>query len=205
MNEFDYKPNSFKSKEASSEKSAEVTKRAEKVVTGNVKTRKNSEAKKLANIFIAEDIHTVKNYIWMDVLVPTIKKAVSDIITNGIDMILYGGHGRPKSGNGASKVSYASYYKSEERRSEPERYRTYDYDNIEFERRSDAEEVLFRLREWRNQYGLVRVADLYDLAGITTGSYTDNKYGWTSLNNAEVMRTRGGMYIIKLPKAMPID
>ena len=204
MNEFEYKPNSHKSKQASTEQSTEVEKRVEKVVTGNVKTRKNSEAKKLANVFIAEDISTVKNYIWMDVLVPTIKKAVSDIITNGIDMILYGGHGRPKNSTGASKVSYSSYYKNEERRSEPERYRTYDYDTIEFERRTEAEEVLYRMRDLRNQYGIVRVADFYDLVGVTTGSYTDNKYGWTSLNNAEVVRSRG-MYVIKLPRAMPID
>ena len=52
-------------------------------------------------------------------------------------------------------------------------------------------------------YGLVRVADLYDLVGIT-GSYTDNKYGWTNIRNVEPIRVRDG-YMLKLPKAMPID
>ena len=203
MNEFEYKPNSNKSKEVQAEKPAEVTKRAEKVVSGNVKTRKKSEASKLANIFIAEDISNVKNYIWLDVLVPTIKKAVSDIITNGIDMILYGGNGRPKSGSRADKVSYRDYYEGEKHRSEPERYKTYDYDTVEFDRRAEAEEVLYRMRELRDRYGLVRVADFYDLVGVT-GSFTDNRYGWTSLSNAEVIRSRGA-YIIKLPRAMPID
>jgi hypothetical protein len=52
-------------------------------------------------------------------------------------------------------------------------------------------------------YGLVRVADLYDLVGIT-GNYTDNKYGWMNIRNADIVRVRDG-YMIKLPRAMPID
>ena len=52
-------------------------------------------------------------------------------------------------------------------------------------------------------YGVVRVADLYDLVG-KTGDYTDNKYGWTNIRNAEIVRVREG-YWIKMPRAMPID
>ena len=52
-------------------------------------------------------------------------------------------------------------------------------------------------------YGLVRVADLYDLVGIT-GNYTDNKYGWTNITRAEIVRTRDG-FMIKMPRAVPID
>ena len=53
-------------------------------------------------------------------------------------------------------------------------------------------------------YGIVSVADLYDLVGITGGSYTDNKYGWTNVHNASVIRVRDG-YMIKMPKALPLD
>ena len=53
-------------------------------------------------------------------------------------------------------------------------------------------------------YGVVRVADFYELVGVT-GNYTDNKYGWTDIRNASVVRARDGGYIIKLPKAFPID
>ena len=42
-----------------------------------------------------------------------------------------------------------------------------------------------------------------DLVGVT-GNYTDNKYGWTNIRNAEVVRVRDG-YRIKLPRALPID
>lgn len=55
-----------------------------------------------------------------------------------------------------------------------------------------------------DMYGVVSVADLYDLVGIT-GNYTDNKYGWTNIRNAEPVRAMGGGYMLKLPKALPIN
>ena len=57
--------------------------------------------------------------------------------------------------------------------------------------------------ELLDTYGLVRVADLKDLVGIT-GSYTDNRYGWTSLRSAEIVRVRDG-YMIKMPRAVVIE
>ena len=69
--------------------------------------------------------------------------------------------------------------------------------------RGEAEIVLSRMDELIDTYGIVTIADLYDLAGVT-GDYTTNNYGWTNIRNAEVVRVRDG-YIIKMPKAMPID
>ena len=51
-------------------------------------------------------------------------------------------------------------------------------------------------------YGIVSVADLFDLVGIT-GNYTDNKYGWKNISNAKAIRVWDG-YILSLPKAIPI-
>lgn len=104
----DYKPNSHRFKEEQKEAQVEE-KRIEKVVKGNVKTKKKSEISKVADVFISEDITNVKNYILMDVLVPAIKKAVKDIVTDGVEMILYGSTGRRDKKPG-SNVSYARYY-----------------------------------------------------------------------------------------------
>ena len=53
-------------------------------------------------------------------------------------------------------------------------------------------------------YGMVSVMDLYDLVGVS-GNYTDNKYGWVNIKNAEPVRTMGGGYMLKLPKAIPLN
>lgn len=104
----EYKPNSHRSKEERKESIPE--KHVEKVISGTVKPKKKSEMQKFADVFISEDVNNVKSYIVMDVLVPAIKKAISDIVTNGIDMILYGEAGKSKKNSTASKVSYQKYY-----------------------------------------------------------------------------------------------
>lgn len=205
MSDLDYKPNSNRYKKEQSNAPAE-RKKVEKVVKGTVKTRKKSEVSKLKDVFISEDVSNVKSYIVMDVLIPAAKKAISDIVRDGIDMILYGDTHRGRSSSSASYVSYRSYSDRDRRDTRRESSRTrvgYDYDDIVLESRVEAEEVLQRMDELIETYGIVSVADLYDLVGKTC-NYTDNKYGWTNIRNAEPVRVRDG-YLLKMPKAGPID
>ena len=202
----EYKPNSHKSKEARREITPD--KKIEKVVTGEVVTRKKGMMQKFAEALISDDASSVRSYILMDVLVPAAKKAISDVVTNGVDMILYGEAGRNRRNNNATKVSYRSYYEHDnDRREQRDKNRNrgaaYSYDDVVLSTRGEAEEVLLRMNELIDTYGLVSVADLYDLVGIT-GNYTDNKYGWTSLRTAEPVWVRYG-YMLKLPRALPLD
>lgn len=209
-----YKPNSHKYKEENKNSLNDETLRerpkVEKVVTGKVRTKKKSHVTKFADIFISEDAASVKSYVFMDVLVPAIKKAISDIVTDGIDIILYGGTGHTKkrsSGSNATYVAYRNYSdrdrRDDRRRDEGYRRNRYNFDDLVLESRGEAEDVLDRMDELLDQYSQVTVADLYDLVGIT-GEYTDNKYGWTSLNTARVEPVRGGGYVLRLPNPMPI-
>lgn len=201
----EYKPNSNKYKKEQQEmvKSTDE-KRANKVVTGKVITKKEGFFSKLTKGFISDDAKNVKSYVFGEVLIPAIKKAISDIVTDGIDIILYGESRKGGRRSVADRVSYRSYYDNKPSyRDTASRYDDYSYDNIILETRADAEEVLARMDEMMDTYGLVRVADFKDLVGIT-GSYTDNKYGWTNIRSAEVVRVRDG-YTIRMPRAVPID
>ena len=199
-----YKPNSHKSKEENKALPDEREK-LEKIIKGTAKTKKN-EIRKLKDVFISEDVKSVKSYILMDVLVPAIKDAIEDIVTNGIRMVLRGETSARKSSS-ASKVSYNRIYDSKinndrfARDSSPSL--RYSYDDIILESRGEAEDVITRMEEIIEEYGFVRVADLYDLVGIT-GDYTDNKYGWTSIRSAEPVRVRNG-YMLRLPRAVPLN
>ena len=199
----DYAPNSHRFKEE--QKAVPAERKIEKVAKGKAKTRKKSEIRKFADVFIAEDVDSVKNYVFMDVIVPAIKKALYDVVTNGADMFLFGGNGRAKSGSNGSKVSYRSFYdnKKEDRRDTRPSNR-FDFEDVSFQTRGEAEAARIQMEEVIDRYGYVTVADLYDMADLTA-PYTGNKYGWTSIRSAEVARTRDGDYIIKLPKAMPIE
>lgn len=205
MDETNYRPNSHKYKTEQRENEAEQ-KRVEKVVTGAVKTKKKNEIRKLADVFIAEDARNVKSYVLIDILVPAIKKAVSDIVTNGIDMILYGGSNPNGKKAGSSKISYTNYYDRRDDHHRPSSATTrarFDYDDIIFSSRGEAEAVREEMNNVIERYGFVTVADMYDMAELSQ-PYTSNKYGWTSIRTAEVVRVRDG-YILKLPKALPID
>lgn len=205
----EYKSNSYRSKEL--QKNDDVKpedRKIEKVVTGVVKTKKKSKISQAMDNFISEDAKNVKSYVLGEVLIPAIKKAISDIVTDGIDIILYGeARGRNKRST-ADRVSYRSYYDDRGGRNRMNERQaimagSYSYDDIILSTRGEAEDVLSRMDELIETYGLVRVADLYDLVGIT-GNYTDNKYGWMNIRNAEIIRVRDG-YMIKMPRAVPID
>lgn len=195
----EYKSNSHKSRQNQNDDIPE--KKVEKVVSGSVKSKKKNGLQKITNVFVPEDVDDVKSYIFEDIVVP----AVKDIILDAVRAFLgVNGTSRGRSST-SSKISYRKYYDDRDRRDlAPTRTRTgYDYDDIILETRGEAEDVLERMEELIDMYQLVSVADFYDLVGVS-GNYTDNKYGWTNVRNASVVRVRDG-YMIKLPKALPLN
>lgn len=178
-------------------------KKVEKIVSGPVKQQKKSGVQKLADIFIAKDISDVKSYVVSDVIIPTIKDVIEDVV----HLLLRGevSRGDRKKTTAASRVSYRSFYDRERDRrdrDEPRSRISYDYENYTLNTRGEAEEVLSVMDEMIATYGSVSVADYYDLLGVS-GNYTDNKYGWTDLRGARVAVLRDG-YAIKFPRAIPL-
>ena len=176
--------------------------KTQKVIEGTAKTKKKTNARKLADIFLPEDVTSVKEYIFWERIVPAIK----DIIHDTVDTFLYGESRRPSYSSG-SRISYSGYY-SGNNRPEPRKdtgrpRNAFDYDDIIFDSRIQGEQVLDNLIDILDQYNIVTVGDLYDSAGITTTNYMVNRYGWDNLADSSVVRVREG-YTLKLPKAKPI-
>ena len=177
------------------------------VVTGSTSTKKQNGLSKFANSIITESFENVGSWLFSEVVIPNIKKAISDLVTNGVDMLLYGKASGPRSSSSSiSKVSYGSYY------SKPEREvvragsdgSSVTYDDIIFSSRGDAEAVITAMEDVIGKYGSVSVADFFELSDVPAPNYTLNKYVWTSVRNAQVLRCRDG-YIIKMPRAKAID
>lgn len=190
----EYKSNSHKSKEQNT--NVVDREKVEKVVSGTVKTKKKSGLRKFFGNIVSEEVSDIKTYIVKDIVIPSVKKAISDTI----DMMLYGDSHRGRS-NG-SKISYRSYYDDPRTRNVSPARSGYSFDDIILESRGDAEQVISQMGDLIETYGIVSVADLYDLVGISC-DYTGNKYGWTNIRNAEVVRVRDG-WMLKMPKALPI-
>ena len=197
----DIKPNSHKYKAENSEK-----KKIEPVVKSGAKLRKKNELQKVAGSIISEDAKSVKSYILMDVLVPAIKDAIEDIVTNGIRMLLRGDTSARRSGpsGGISHISYNKAYDRRDRSSLDRPRGVMDFDDLILPTRYEAEEVLRSLDDLIETYRIVSVADMYEAAGIRDFEYTARNYGWKDIRRAEVVRVKNG-YWLKMPNVSPID
>lgn len=72
--------------------------------------------------------------------------------------------------------------------------------------RKEAKQILVYMQDIIDRYGVVTLADFYDLEDYTKAVYLDNKYGWHSLRGARVSLIRiGGAYRMKLPDLEVIE
>lgn len=197
---YEFKSNSHKSKEQQAVKEHE---KLAPVVSGSAKAKKRSVSSKLANIFFPGDVKSIKQSVVQDVVIPTVK----NIMLDSLEMILFpDGRVGKRGKGGGTRVSYGSYYEKGEKavRAIKNRMDVFDYDDVEFETRGDADAVLFALDDVIERYGSASVGDLYDLSQVTTTNYAVNKYGWTDLRDATVVAIRGGGWTIRLPRAEPL-
>lgn len=194
----EYKSNSHRSKEE--KKQAPDRKKTQAVAKAKVK--KKSSVRKFTETFVSEDVSNVKDYIIGDFIIPLIQKTICDIFEEIPKTIFYGkSKGRKHTSDRLSYRSYSDRDRRDRRYDEPRRSR-FDSDDIVFDTRGEAEKVLSVMDEIMDEYDLVRVSDLYDLAGLSC-PYVWNDYGWTNIRNAEVVRVRDG-YVIKMPRATNI-
>ena len=181
--------------------------RLKKVVQGTATTRKPSLAKKFGETFIAEDVTSVKDYLFFDVLVPAIKDTIVNFVTNGINAVIYGDTRQRQSrfnqpyGN-RPYTSYSSYSRQSrpvEGSFRPGREMRYSQEKEPIvESRYDADLVLEELNNCICEYDQATVGDLYDLLGFDP-DHTDYKWGWTDLSSATVRKVPGG-WLIDLPR-----
>lgn len=199
-----------------SRKEPKKKEKQQQITTGKVIQKKKSLGKKFTETFLGDDIESVSTYIIHDVIIPAAKNMMSDTVSNGIEMLLFGQvrGSRTARDRNQSYVSYNSPYKksnngavnvrNERERQYPNKNRSrHNFDDILLETRGEAEEVLSHLVDLTEDYGMASVGDLYDLVGITS-NFTDDKYGWENLSTATVERIRDG-YLIHLPRTMVLD
>lgn len=202
----EYRSNSNKSREQ--QRIEEQKPKTEKLDIGTVKTKKRSGLMKIRDSVIKEDAHNVGSYVMSELFLPRLIDMIADMGKGAIEMFLYGGDydAKARKRSPGSRVSYRSYYEDDRRyRDDRDRHynRPYDYDEITFQSRADADDVLNNLYGILDRYKYVTVADLFDSVG-EPGRHTDCKWGWTDLRGSYIRRD-GRDYVIELPKPMPIE
>lgn len=191
---------------------AQKTKEKIQPVTSNVIVKKESELSKIKKKFFAEDVRTAGGYVLGDVIIPGLKKTLSEIVKRGIDFLIYGSKGSGQN-SGPGLISYTNYYT----RNNPDYSNSlgnpnsvnrsastvYAVNDVIFPEMVEAEETLLRMKEIIASYGMVSVSDFYDLIG-RRGSFVDSNWGWRDLSTAEIIRVNEG-YSIRYPRVIPLE
>ena len=195
-------------------KPADAEEHKKPVVTGKVSVRKKSEGRKLLETFFEGDIKQVGKSVWQDLLVP----AVKDMLYGALDQAFRGMIYRDYNGRDrrsredrrstAARLEDFSRYSDRNRRSDrvrDDREDVYDYGELFFERRDDAENAMLELYDLLDRYGTASAGHLYEAAGLKVRQ-TDFNYGWRKRDRGEIYvdSCRGG-YLLKTPRPKALD
>lgn len=180
-----------------------------KAITKNVIEKKSSRNPNIR--LVSEDAKSVGNYVLVDIIIPKIKELITTGFKYAIDFVFYGTKGTKSNKPGIGTVSYSSFYSSPTYQ-QPGSYSNpmvsrpnniFTINEIVFPDREDAEKVLLALNDTIMKYGCANVGDFYDFIN-KPHSFTDLKYGWRDLRDAEIIRVSDG-FTIRFPKVIPIE
>lgn len=164
------------------------------------RVRHESTTKKVIGEIIKEDARSVGETVLWDVVVPTVKNLISDVITRGIDSMLYGDSRPTRSRSGYS--DYSGYSRPKDRRDRPverrerrsSRISEPERNEIIFDTRSDASDVIDRMSDLIDQYGQASLADLNALIGASS-NFIDDNWGWTDMGSFNIRQVRDGFML----------
>ena len=190
------------------------------------KKRKKGLLERLVIGLIGPDgIPKVGHYLNHEIVIPAIKDIVVNSISSGVQMMMYGtDNGRPNSMANQYQRPTAGrpYYSSQPRTNyqapqagpvqndqyiKPNRSNQAKSEDIAIADRNQALEVLAHMEEDSLTYGVVTLAEFYDLVGVDS-SYTDNNFGWTYEmvhHDGRVAALPRGGYVIVLPDMIPVS
>ena len=193
-------------------------------IKGRVYTKEPTFKEKLRRSFMKEDLKSIRDYIFFDVIIPNVKKSIFDTVMGALGQTL--GIQLPKTysssvfvNNSSNRTSsgFRDYtaissrsrdYIHERNSFEYDRYRIHD---IIFESKEEALSILELMTDICDTNHSVSIFTFYEKAGIREGNpYTNRKWGWRNLNGVcvvpiETSSFESGIgYVIDFPDARPI-
>lgn len=221
INDFSSYPNASYSAKVNTEqvKPKAKPKQEQVVAAGRVKIKKQSAWRKAKHRIFEQEGKEIKDYVVNDVVIPAAKETLWTAVSNGLEILLYGEarHSVRRSGGllgGQRYGNYVSYNSISSNRNNTSPIKSglgasasirnsLSLDDFIFQSRGEALDILDRMSAILTDYGIVTVADLYDMCGLKT-PYTYNNYAWRDLSTAGVSLTRDG-YLLNLPTPQVLD
>jgi len=211
---------------AAEEETPKEERKIQKIEGVKVVKTKKSIGKRIKEGFGGNDMQSVGTYLMWDVLVPAARDLVFDIIIEGARGSLYGDASRRptssigsnRSGivgsNNTSRVRTTNYNGISRAQSAPVQSNNmtsrdksqFDFSDLVLDSRIKAEEIILKMNDALEEFGLVSVAEFYDALEISGNGFTDQKYGWNAetFQGARVRPARGG-FLLDIPQPRPFE
>lgn len=179
---------------------AEAPSEPKKKPTGIVRTRKVSTFKEVFAALFPEGLKGIKEHLIWDMFVPRMQEFLHDGWDDVGDVLFQGGG---KSRQSDSHVSYDSQYRRNSQVHRPITRPAYDYQEVVWSSRAEAERLLRVMNAILREYKVVTLLDYNDEVGYQTYP-GQSHYGWIRLDSARVERTYDG-WVVVLPRPVEID
>ena len=176
------------------------------VVSGAIEAKRPA-TRRFFDFLFAESPKALSRKVGRDVVVPRLKAGMEEALNSFIAGMFWGdAANRPISGivkgtvlrGGVVNYSAASTNPTMMARQALPQRSSGNYKDLILPTQQSAEVLLANMYALLNEYRIVAVADLYELAEMTP-AISDDAYGWTSLEGSRISKIREG-YLLELPR-----
>lgn len=176
------------------------------------KPKKKKFGQKLKEAMFSEDIGngSVTEYVFFRILVPSIKRVLSDMANTAINMAL-GLDPKTRTVGGNTHVANASLYRDRNLNRPGDNYgrrrdaiSEYEWDEV------TANEIYTQVMDILEMYGEISIMDVYSIMGLGTQvRTTDRNWGWIRADERNIavvpLDARHERNVIDFPSARPLN
>lgn len=184
-------------------------KKVDKVIGGGAIQRKKPLTRRIAENFTGADARSVGQYVLFEVVLPQVKDLIYDVGSSALQRSLFGDRGSNSYTSSSRRKGYTPYntvataaVSKVQQQMKPAPQATSDeFGEIIVESRGEAQEVMDKIGNLIETYGMASVSDLKAAVGLT-GSFTDEKFGWIAMGGTDIRRVGGAQpgYLLILPR-----
>lgn len=183
-----------------------------RVVQHQAKIKEDTFWDKFKKAWFGEDVKNVGDHLIFGIGIPAMKATISDMVSNGINIMLFGETGS-RSRRDPRSSGYSGYYRRESDRERESRKRDevgYIWEQVEPMSKSDVLSIIAKIRDIANDYEYVTQAELLSALGFGKDDidWTDEGLVWYMDDlrgpSDNFYRTVRGGYLLDLPRPKKI-
>ena len=184
------------------------------VTSRAVEVKKDTFWDKFKKAWFGENVENAGEFMLFEIGIPAVKATLSDMISNGVEVLLFGeSSGRHSRSRTKESSGYTGMYKRERDRERDARdvrrsSTGYIWEQVEPMSQRDCLSVIAEMKDWAYDNEYVTVGELLDMMKASNlADYSDDNRGWYAEdlkgNACSCYAVRGG-YLLDLPRPRSI-